>query len=205
MKRTVPLILVVMLAGCINTSRLEVNAWIVRRVPQAAPPNAADAILVEFTRIDVASYLNGVVVQRENGKLETYIRHQWADSVGEMVRVWTHSRLSESPRIRGVVGPGPGEGGNVRIRIEVRRFEFVETGNGASVATVELWGEIQADHTDPEGKIRVGREPFGPIVAMETAEVTAGEYLPVAMAVALGRAIETLVPIVEAAASAASQ
>ena len=202
MKRSGLLLLLFLLAGC-GTATIAVDSWIVRRGSAATGTSDADAVVVGLTGVEVASHLGGIVVQRLNGEIDTLVYHRWAAPVGEMVRAWIRSRLSESPRIRGIVGPG--DSSRVRVRVEVRRFEFVETGAGTSDATVELWGEIHTDHTGPKGQIRGDREPFGPIVATETAEVTAGEYLPVAMAVALGRAIETLVPIVEAAASAASQ
>ena len=189
MKRSAPLLLLFLLAGC-GTATIAVDSWIVRRSSAATGTSDADAVVVGLTGVEVASHLGGIVVQRLNGEIDSLVYHRWAAPVGEMVRAWIRSRLSESPRIRGIVGPG--DSSRVRVRVEVRRFEFVETGAGTSDATVELWGIV-------------GDRPFGPILATESIAEAAGEQLPAAMAGALGRAVERLVPLVEAPTPASAR
>lgn len=180
------LLLLVVLTGCGTAPPPPVDSWIVRREPAvAASEKDTGAAVVAITGVDVAAHLDGIVVQRSDGKMDTLIFHRWAAPVGEMVRAWVRSRLAESSRVRGVVGAG--DSCDLRIRLEVRRFEFVETPSGAE-AVVELWGLI-------------GQVPFGPITATETLGEPSGAGLPAAMSAALGGAVDRLVPLVESASS----
>jgi len=178
-----PATLLLALASCGGTTAPDVDAWMVRREFNKPATDQAAGRLIELGPIRVSPHLSGIVVQRQDGEIDTLVYQRWAAPVAEMVRAWVRSRLTEHPGGRG--GRDSASAVDSRLFLEVRRFEFVESTGGTTEALVELWGSLDG-------------EPFGPLRGASALPTSTGPQLPVAMAGALNEAVEHLVLLVDA-------
>lgn len=133
MKRTrlLPLALA-LAAGCTSTTTPAApEAWLIRppTTGNAVVP-AAGAPVLRIASTETAAHLRGLVVTARDGRVRTFVGHQFAAPIGAMVEDALRASLVNAGRFRFVLSSTAPGRADTSVRLRVDRFEIAEVDGG---------------------------------------------------------------------------
>lgn len=175
--------------GCSSTTTPSApEAWLIR--PPAtgnavvAPPNAP---VLRIASTETASHLRGLVVTAKDGRIRTFVGHEFAAPIGSMIEDALRASLVNSGRYRFVLSSTAVGRSDLSARLRVNRFEIAES-EGGWEAVVSLGLTIENDERKVlatptiSGTSRCdGESPGAFVAALERALGNALELAPNAM------------------------
>jgi len=185
----IALMAAVICLGCTSTSTPSTpEAWIIR------PPTTGNAVVpapnapvLRIASTETAPHLRGLVVTAKDGRVRTFIGHDFAAPIGVMVEDALRAGLVNSGRYRFVLSSTSTGRADVLVRLRINRFEITEADVGWD-AVVSLSLTVENDERKVTATPSIsgtsrceGETPAAFVAALERALGNALELAPNAL------------------------
>lgn len=128
----IALVATAILIGCTSaTTPSAPEAWIIRppATGNAVVP-APNAPVLRIATTETAPHLRGLVVTAKDGRVRTFVGHDFAAPIGTMVEDALRAGLVNSGRYRFVLSSTSAGRADIMVRLRVTRFEIAEVDSG---------------------------------------------------------------------------